>query len=175
MIFPLFSHSLTKMFMKYHFDEPHGLTDVAAFHDLFSMPVVGEPSIPDPNRCQLRINLLSEELKELEQAIQDNDLVEIADALCDLQYVLSGAVLEFGLASRFKQLFDEVQASNMSKACRDMETAVSTQNYYKEQKDTDSYIVEKNGEYLVYRSQDDKVLKSIAYRPADLKSILDGI
>ena len=44
-------------------------------------------------------NILQEELNELKQAIDDNDLVEIADALCDIQYVLSGAILEFGLGA----------------------------------------------------------------------------
>ena len=55
---------------------------------------------------RLRVNLLREELKELEAAIADNDLVEVADALADLQYVLSGAVLEFGLGAKFRTLFD---------------------------------------------------------------------
>ena len=91
------------------FDEPSALTDVAAFHDVFGMPVLPTPAIPDEKRCNLRVALLQEELDELKTAILENDIVGVADALSDLQYVLSGAVLEFGLASRFKALFDEVQ------------------------------------------------------------------
>ncbi|MEZ4911952.1 MAG: nucleoside triphosphate pyrophosphohydrolase family protein [Saprospiraceae bacterium] len=158
--------------MEFNFDEPQGLNDVAAFHNLFSMPVLEVPTIPDEKRCALRINLLSEELKELEQAIADKNIVEVADALCDLQYVLSGAVLEFGLGHKFKSLFDEVQASNMSKACPDEETAVRTQNFYLTEKNTESHIVEKDGEYLVYRNSDNKVLKSIDYKEAQLERIL---
>ena len=111
-------------------------------------------------------------MKELEQAIVDKDMVEIADALCDIQYVLSGAVLEFGLGEKFKSLFDEVQRSNMSKACKTVEEAEATVKHYKENKDTNSYIKEVDGLYLVYRSEDNKTLKSINYSPADLKGIL---
>ena len=115
---------------------------------------------------------MQEELDELKEAIQENDLVEIADALSDLQYVLSGAVLEFGLAHKFKSLFDEVQRSNMSKTCKTMQEAEATQQHYKSTKDTDSRIEEKNGEYLVFRESDGKVLKSVNYSEADLKSIV---
>ena len=83
------------------------------------MPVLEHPAVPDEKRCQLRVNLLQEELDELKEAIQQNDITGIADALSDLQYVLSGAILEFGLATKFKALFEEVQRSNMSKACNE--------------------------------------------------------
>jgi len=94
------------------------LNQVAEFHRTFKHPVVETPAIPSSERCKLRVSLIAEELKELQEAIDDKDLVEIADALCDIQYVLSGAVLEFGLGEKFPELFDEVQRSNMSKACR---------------------------------------------------------
>ena len=157
------------------FNEPNGLNDVAKFHDTFSLPIEEKPIIPAPKRCELRVSLLQEELNELKEAIEDNDLVEVADALCDLQYVLSGAILEFGLASDFKSLFDEVQRSNMSKTCKTMEEAIETQQYYLDKKGTKSFIEEKDGEFLVYREGDKKVLKSVKYSPADLKGILSGV
>lgn len=156
------------------FNEPNALQDVRDFHELFDLPVPEFPIIPAKNRCQLRVNLIQEELDELKEAINDNDLVGIADALTDLQYVLSGAVLEFGLASRFKKLFDEVQRSNMSKACATFEEAEKTRTYYLEHKKTPSYIVEKNGEFLVYREEDKKVLKNIYYSEANLKDIVES-
>ncbi len=156
------------------FDEPAALTGVAAFHDVFGMPVLSEPTIPDEKRCNLRVALLQEELDELKTAILENDIVGVADALSDLQYVLSGAVLEFGLASRFKALFDEVQRSNMSKPCKSYQEALATQKYYLEEKNTTSFIEEKEGEFLVYREADRKVLKSINYSEADLESIVFG-
>lgn len=159
--------------MKYQ--EPQGLNDVAKFHEIFSLPVVDKAGIPSADRCALRVSLLQEELNELQEAIENNDLVEVADALCDIQYVLSGAILEFGLGENFKTLFDEVQRSNMSKTCKTMDEAVATQKYYLDTKDTESYVEEKEGEYLVYRKSDKKVLKSVAYSPADIKGLLSSM
>jgi len=150
---------------------PDSLNDVANFHRTFGHPILGEPAVPSPERCTLRVNLLSEELKELEDAIRDNNIIEIADALCDLQYVLSGAVLEFGLGEKFKALFDEVQRSNMSKTCKTVEEAQQTVQHYKG-KGVDCFFEEVEGLFLVYRSVDRKTLKSIFYSPADLKSVL---
>lgn len=149
------------------------LNMVAAFHRTFQHPVLETPQIPDAKRCALRVSLLSEELKELQEAIDQNDLVEIADALCDIQYVLSGAVLEFGLGDKFKTLFEEVQRSNMSKACTSKEEAEATIAHYQQKDGTDSYYEEKEGLFLVYRKGDRKTLKSVNYSPADLKSILE--
>ena len=148
------------------------LNQVAEFHQTFKHPVLDTPTIPDEKRCALRVALLAEELQELSEAIQKHDIVAVADALCDLQYVLSGAVLEFGLGSQFAQLFNEVQRSNMSKACETREEAEATVAYYKKEKDTASYIKEEEGRYLVYRKEDHKTLKSIRYSPADLQSII---
>src|SRR5690606_7335449 len=103
--------------------DPKTLTAVAEFHRTFQHPILAQPAIPDEKRCNLRVSLISEELKELEEAIANRDIIEIADALCDIQYVLSGAVLEFGLADKFAALFDEVQRSNMSKACKTIQEA----------------------------------------------------
>lgn len=158
--------------MSKKFKEPSALNDVSKFHETFNLPIISDPVIPSNERCDLRMNLLEEELKELKEAIENNDLVEVADAFCDIQYVLSGAILEFGLANKFKDLFDEVQRSNMSKTCKTLEEAEKTQEYYKVNKGMDSQIVAKGEEFLVYRIDDGKVLKSINYSPADLKSIL---
>lgn len=161
------------MAKKYHiFNEPSALTSVAAFHDVFNLPVLWSPVIPDEKRCNLRVALLQEELDELKTAILENDIVGVADALSDLQYVLSGAVLEFGLGDKFKSLFDEVQRSNMSKTCKSLEEAKETQKYYLENKNTESFIEEREGEYLVFRTADKKVLKSVNYSEADLENIV---
>lgn len=154
------------------FNEPQGLNDVAKFHNTFNLPVLDQPIIPAKDRCDLRINLIEEELRELKEAIENNDLVEVADAFCDIQYVLSGAILEFGLGDKFKELFDEVQRSNMSKTCKSREEAEATLAHYKKEKDTNGYIKQQGDEFLVYRDYDGKVLKSINYSPADLKSKL---
>ncbi|MFI5138796.1 MAG: hypothetical protein ACHQIM_13310 [Sphingobacteriales bacterium] len=153
--------------------DTNSLNQVAEFHTTFKHPIIKNPAIPSKERSDLRVSLLAEELKELQQAIGDNDLTEVADALCDLQYVLAGAVLEFGLGEKFKELFDEVHRSNMSKACKSVEEAMLTIEHYKNTANTDSYYKEIDGLFLVYREADNKTLKSINYSPADLGGILE--
>jgi len=155
-----------------NFEEPKPLNDVAEFHDTYDLPVLDEPQLIPKERAQLRINLLTEELKELKEAIANDDLVEIADALCDLQYVLSGAILEFGMGKKFRALFDEVHRSNMSKTCATPEEANETIEFYARTKGEEGEWTEKNGKFIVYRKSDRKVLKSVRYSEADLKSRL---
>jgi len=149
------------------------LIQVSEFHKTFNVPVLDKPQIPSKERCELRLNLLKEELKELEDAIKDNNLVEIADAFCDIQYVLSGSILEFGLKDKFDYLSDEVHRSNMSKACDSIQEAIATLSHYKKKDGTEGYYKEVNGKYIVYRTGDNKVLKSIKYSPANLIDIIN--
>ena len=146
---------------------------VADFHETFKHPILRQPAIPSEDRCKLRVALIAEELKELEAAIRDKDIVEVADALCDIQYVLSGAILEFGLADKFKALFEEVQRSNMSKACTSEEEAMATVDHYKKKDGTDCYYHKEGDLWLIYRKSDNKTLKSINYSPANLAKILE--
>ncbi|MFD1141322.1 nucleoside triphosphate pyrophosphohydrolase family protein [Larkinella insperata] len=150
---------------------PDSLNAVAEFHRTFHHPVLDQPQIPSETRCKLRVALLAEELKELEVAILEKDIVEVADALCDLQYVLAGAILEFGLGEKFKTLFDEVQRSNLSKACLTVEEAEATVQHYQE-KGVECHYVESDGKYLVYRTVDNKTLKNVNYSPASLEALL---
>lgn len=151
--------------------EANPLNDVAEFHKTFDAPVLPTPQIPDKNRCELRVKLLQEELDELQQAIAEKNLVEIADALCDLQYVLSGAVLEFGLGEKFAELFAEVHRSNMSKACNNEAEARETQEHYLAQ-NVASYIKKSGEKYNIHREADHKVLKNKYYSAANLEKIL---
>jgi len=153
--------------------DPKSLTSVALFHETFKHPVLPTPTIPDQTRCDLRVALLAEELRELQEGIENKDIVEIADALCDLQYVLSGAILEFGLGEKFKALFDEVQRSNMSKACKSIEEAEATVQHYA-LKGTSCFYEQEGDVYLVFREGDRKTLKSVGYSPADLEGIIKG-
>lgn len=152
--------------------QPETLNQVADFHKTFKHPILDKPTVPDENRCKLRVALIAEELKELEVAILEKDIVSIADALCDIQYVLSGAVLEFGLGEKFKELFDEVQRSNMSKACTSEDEAKKTVEHYKQKDGTECYYKEEAGKWLVYRKSDNKTIKSIGYSPVDLEKII---
>lgn len=150
------------------------VSKVKEFHELFDAPILDKPTIPSMERAMLRVNLIQEELNELKQAIEDGNLVECVDAFCDIQYVTSGALHEFGMANNFDEAFDEVHRSNMSKACETIEVANETVKHYanKGEDSVDSYIKEKDGKYLVYRTSDDKILKSINYSPANLEKFV---
>lgn len=149
------------------------LSKVSEFHKTFEAPILDSPEIPSDERCQLRVSLLQEELNELKQAINDKNIIEIADALCDIQYVLSGAILEFGLGDKFDELFNEVQRSNMSKACESEREATETISYYRYKDETEAMCKKVGDKWVVYRISDNKVLKSINYSPANLKNIID--
>ena len=95
------------------------LEQVKEFHETYGLPVEGELNISDEKTKQLRINLLQEELDELKEALADNDPIETLDALIDLQYVLDGAFLSFGLQDVKQAAFNEVHRSNMSKLGED--------------------------------------------------------
>jgi predicted HAD superfamily Cof-like phosphohydrolase len=153
--------------------QPDSLNQVADFHRTFKHPILDKPAIPAEDRCKLRVALIAEELKELEVAILEKDIVEVADALCDIQYVLSGAILEFGLGEKFKALFEEVQRSNMSKACISEEEAEKTVEHYRKKDGTECYYLQEGDKWLVYRKSDNKTIKSVGYSPANLQKIIE--
>lgn len=95
------------------------LEQVREFHETYELPVRDAPYLSCAQTNELRINLLAEELEELQDAIKDNDPVEVLDALVDLQYVLDGAFLSFGLHDVKESAFNEVHRSNMSKLGED--------------------------------------------------------
>ncbi len=95
------------------------LEQVQEFHETYGLPVMDEPHIADPKTNDLRINLIAEELEELKEALKAGDMVETLDALIDLQYVLDGAFLSFGLHDVKEEAFAEVHRSNMSKLGED--------------------------------------------------------
>jgi predicted HAD superfamily Cof-like phosphohydrolase len=154
--------------------QPDALNLVAEFHKTFKHPILADPTIPAEDRCKLRVALIAEELKELEVAILEKDIVEVADALADIQYVLAGAILEFGLGEKFKAVFEEVQRSNMSKACDSETEAQQTVEHYKKKDGTDCYFKKEGDKWLIYRKSDNKTIKSINYSPASLEKIVKG-
>lgn len=77
------------------------LSQVAEFQRAFRHPIPDAPDLCDPVTNALRPALIAEELHELRKAIDDNDRLEILDALCDIEYVLAGAVLSWGLVQQF--------------------------------------------------------------------------
>tara|TARA_B100000579_G_scaffold434193_1_gene454523 strand:- start:1319 stop:1690 length:372 start_codon:yes stop_codon:yes gene_type:complete len=90
---------------------------VGIFMKTFGQEVKNKPSLSTDKINQLRVSLIKEELDELKEAIDNKDLLEVADALTDLLYVTYGAGHAFGI--NLDKCFDEVQNSNMSKLGED--------------------------------------------------------
>ena len=91
--------------------------DVKKFMTTFGQRIITKPQFPDEKTMNLRFDLIKEELNELEQAMNDKNLKEIADALTDILYVTYGAGLAYGID--LDKCFKEVQRANMSKLGED--------------------------------------------------------
>ena len=122
------------------------LDSVRRFHEVFGAHIERTPTAKVPAELiEWRVKMLLEELEEYREAVQDEDIIEIADALTDLLYVLLGTFVTHGLQDVVEALFDEVHRSNMSK-------------------------LDAHGK-PIYR-EDGKVLKSDRFSEPDLQSII---
>lgn len=124
----------------------------------------------DPKDAQFVIDFITEELDELKEAVKDKNIIEIFDALLDITYVgLGNGALVFGLKDKMLEGYAEVQASNMSKICQTLEEAEETVKIRSEQQgEPCHYLSDGNGKYVVYRSSDNKIMKSMNYFRPDL-------
>ena len=120
---------------------------VHAFHKAFKLGMNQSPVANlGKEKNELRFNLMDEENKEYLEAANNNDLIEVADALGDMLYILCGTIIEHGMQYKIDEVFDEIQKSNMSK-------------------------LDINGE-PIYR-EDGKVLKGPNYFKPNIQKILD--
>jgi len=89
---------------------------VTKFHKAFGLGVKAKPTASlGSAKNKLRFNLMKEENEEYLEAAENNDLVEVADALGDMLYILCGTIIEHGMQDKIEAVFDEIQRSNMSK------------------------------------------------------------
>jgi predicted HAD superfamily Cof-like phosphohydrolase len=96
------------------------LNAVKLFHTTYGLGVSEEMKADlGTQKNNLRFELMKEENEEYLEAVQNNDIVEIADALGDILYILCGTILEHGLQHKIEAVFDEIQRSNMSKLGED--------------------------------------------------------
>lgn len=172
---------------------------VREFHEAFDHPINEvKDDIPKKVRVQ-RLNLLFEELGELADAMDvpesfaklcafahekwkdngrksDGDNVnkkEELDALGDIQYVLSGAIIALGHYANFDKAFDDIQDSNMSKMCATLKEVDDTIKFHTTKDnepvaESNIKYTKKGDKYIVYRVSDDKVLKNVHYKEVDL-------
>lgn len=125
------------------------LKAVGLFHETFGHPVSENPIVEIPEvRKTLRYELMKEENEEYKEAVKNNDLVEVADALGDMLYILCGTIIEHGLQHKIEAVFEEIQRSNMSKLGEDGKP--------------------------IYR-EDGKILKGSNYSKPDIKKVLEKV
>ena len=120
---------------------------VTLFHDTYGLDREGIPTANLPeSKNMLRFNLMKEENEEYLEAANNGDLVEVADALGDMLYILCGTIIEHGMQDKIEEVFNEIQRSNMSKLGADGKP--------------------------IYR-EDGKVLKGPNYFKPNIKAILE--
>jgi len=89
---------------------------VETFHNSFGIENKYEPTSEiSASEGKLRFDLMREENEEYWDAVKDGDLIEIADALGDMLYILCGTILKHGMQNKIQEVFEEIQRSNMSK------------------------------------------------------------
>lgn len=146
------------------------IDEVQEFNKTFAKTINYSPIIPDdPKLTSFVVDFIREETDELEEAIKQKNIVGILDAILDITYVcLGNATLTFGLKEKIVDGYAEIQRSNMSKACDTEALAKATvERRSREQREPCHY--EKVGDkYVVYRSRDYKVMKSVDYSRPDL-------
>ena len=145
--------------------------EVEEFNKTFNKPNNYEPTIPEEKEWQFVYDFILEELEEYREACERGDIVEVLDALCDIAYVsLGNGTMLHGLKDKIWPAYQEVQESNMSKACETEEEAIQTVSQRsKEQGEACHFERVAEGRYIVYRSRDKKVMKSIKYFRPNLK------
>ena len=147
------------------------VNEVEIFNDTFGKPNNYEPIIPEKKEWMFVHDFIQEELAEYKEACERGDIIEVLDALCDITYVSTGnGTMLHGLKDKIWPAYQEVQASNMSKACKTEEEAIQTVSQRsKEQGEACHFERIEEGRYIVYRSRDRKVMKSIKYFRPNLK------
>lgn len=149
MVSDCIGRSALKIYGHYkNYDMKKKLEAVKAFHTAFK---IGHREAPKADlgmeKNMLRYKLMREENEEYLEAANDNDLVELGDALGDMLYILCGTIIEHGFQHKIEEIFDEIQKSNMSKLGADGEP--------------------------IYRD-DGKVLKGPNYFQPNIEKILDS-
>lgn len=146
------------------------VSEVEEFNATMDKPNKYVPNIPEEKEWRFVVDFIREETAELEEACKNGDIVEILDALADITYVsLGNGCMLFGLKDRILDAYAEVQASNMSKSCRNEEVAKASVKAM-EEKYGEPYYYEKVGDkYVTYRVRDKKVGKSVEYFRPNLK------
>jgi hypothetical protein len=144
--------------------------EVEEFNALMNKPNNYEPTIPEKKEWQFVYDFVLEELEEYREACERGDIVEVLDALCDIAYVsLGNGTMLHGLKDKIRPAYNEVQASNLSKACQTESEARETVEVRSKEQGEACHYEMVGDKYIVYRTRDRKVMKNINYFRPDLK------
>ena len=147
------------------------VSEVEEFNALMNKPNNYEPTIPkEKGEWMFVYNFILEELEEYKQVCENGDIVEVLDALCDITYVsLGNGAMLHGLKDKVWKAYQEVQASNLSKACQTEEEAQKTVEVRSAEQGEKCHYEKVDNKFIVYRTRDRKVMKNINYFRPDLK------
>lgn len=145
------------------------IDEVEEFNAVMGKPNNYEPTIPERKEWEFVYNFILEELEEYREACERGDIVEVLDALCDITYVATGnGTMLHGLKGKIRPAYQEVQASNLSKACQTEEEAKATVIQRSGEQGEECHYEKVGDYYVVYRTRDRKVMKNIKYFRPDL-------
>jgi len=146
------------------------ISEVEDFNTIMGKPNNYNPVIPVEKEWMFVYNFILEELEEYKHACETNNIVEVLDALCDITYVsLGNGAMLHGLKDKIWPAYQEVQASNLSKACISEEEAQETVRVRSAEQEEPCHYEQVGKYYIVYRTRDRKVMKNINYFRPDLK------
>jgi hypothetical protein len=145
------------------------VSEVEEFNAVMGKPNNYNPVIPAEKEWMFVYNFILEELEEYKHACETGNIVEVLDALCDITYVsLGNGAMLHGLKDKVWPAYQEVQASNLSKACSSEEEAQETVRVRSTEQKEPCHYSKVGRYYIVYRSSDRKVMKNVNYFRPDL-------
>ena len=139
--------------------------EVEEFNSTFKKPNNYEPTIPkEKKEWKFVYDFVLEELDEYRSACECGYIVVVLDALCDITYVsLGNGTMLHGLKDKIWPAYQEVQASNLSKSCSTEEEAMETVSVRSKEQNEPCHYEKVEDRFVVYRTRDRKVMKSINY------------
>ena len=145
------------------------ISEVEEFNAVMGKPNNYNPTIPEEKEWMFVYNFILEELEEYKHACETGNIVEVLDALCDITYVsLGNGSCLHGLKDKVWKAYQEVQASNLSKACSSEEDAQATVETRSKEQGEPCHYSKVGSYYIVYRTRDKKVMKNVKYFRPDL-------
>jgi hypothetical protein len=149
------------------------VSEVEEFNAVMGKPNNYNPVIPAEKEWMFVYNFILEELEEYKHACETGNIVEVLDALCDITYVsLGNGAMLHGIKDKVWPAYQEVQASNLSKACISEEEAQETVRVRSAEQKEPCHYEQVGKYYIVYRTRDKKVMKNINYFRPNLSQFL---